>query len=137
MEIKKTDGWSRKKYLELSTPTSEDNVSDQERIARKLRKEYGDIRFSLSALRKLYPLCYKTGWKITLLLVWNGNDWEVEDVEEGKYCFKEKSGRKLKRYWMAWLISSLALWTIFYISWWRQRQSPIQICTAIPVWKKN
>ena len=83
MEIKKTDGWSRKKYLELSAPTSEDNVSDQERIARELRKEYGAIRFSLSALRKRYPLCCKTGWKITLLLVWNGNDWEVEDIEEG------------------------------------------------------
>ena len=39
---KKPDGWSRKIYLELTPPSLEDNVSDQERILRAFREEYGE-----------------------------------------------------------------------------------------------
>ena len=54
---KKQEGWSRKIYLELTPPSPEDNASDQERIWRALREEYGEAGCSLQALRKLYPLC--------------------------------------------------------------------------------
>ena len=51
------EGWSRKIYLELTPPSPEDNVSDQERIKRALREEYGEADCSLQVLRKFYPLC--------------------------------------------------------------------------------
>lgn len=37
------EGWSRKIYLELTPPSLEDNVSDQERILRAFREEYGEV----------------------------------------------------------------------------------------------
>ena len=80
---KKPEGWSRKIYLELTPPSQEDNVSDQERILRALRGEYGEVSCSLPVLKKLYPLCCQADWKITLLLVWNGKSWELADIEPG------------------------------------------------------
>lgn len=77
------NGWSRKIYMELSGPTEEDFASDQERILRELRAEFGEIRCSLKVLKKFYPLCYKAGWKITAFLVWTGCQWELADIEEG------------------------------------------------------
>ena len=69
--------------MELSGPTEEDFASDQERILRELRAEFGEIRCSLKVLKKFYPLCYKAGWKITAFLVWTGCQWELADIEEG------------------------------------------------------
>ena len=80
---KKPDGWSRKIYLELTPPSPEDNASDQERILRALREEYGEAGCSLQVLQKLYPLCCQADWKITVLLVWNGKSWELADIEPG------------------------------------------------------
>lgn len=80
---KKPDGWSRKIYLELTPPSPEDNASDQERILRALREEYGEAGCSLQVLQKLYPLCFQSEWKITVLLVWNGKCWELADIEPG------------------------------------------------------
>ena len=77
------EGWSRKIYLELTPPSPEDNVSDQERIKRVLREEYGEADCSLQVLRKFYPLCSQADWKITALLVWNGKNWELADIEPG------------------------------------------------------
>ena len=54
----RTEGWSRKIYLELTPPSLEDNVSDQERILRALREEYGEAGCSLRVLQKFYPLCF-------------------------------------------------------------------------------
>lgn len=71
------NGWSRKIYMELSGPTEEDFASDQERILRELRAEFGEIRCSLKVLKKFYPLCYKAGWMITAFLVWTGCHYGV------------------------------------------------------------
>lgn len=76
-------GWSQKIYLELEPPCEEDNASDQERIVRALREEFGEISCSLSVLRNLYPVCSSAQWKITLLLVWTGTQWELADIEAG------------------------------------------------------
>lgn len=80
---KTVDGWSRKLYMELPHPTHQDFVSDQERILRELDRELGQVTFSLEALQKLYPLCQEAEWKVTLLLVWNGSAWVLEDIEAG------------------------------------------------------
>lgn len=79
------NGWSRKVYMELPPPSPQDYVSDQERILRELDQELGQVTFSLEALRKLYPLCQEADWKITLLLVWNGSSWVLEDIEAGDH----------------------------------------------------
>ena len=78
-----TNGWSRKIYMELPCPTEEDFVSDQERILRELREEFGEIHCSLKVLKKCYPLCHRAGWKITVFLVWTGCQWELVDIEAG------------------------------------------------------
>lgn len=80
---KRIDGWSRKIYLELELPSMEDPAPDQERILRVLREKFGRISCSLPVLKKFYPLCSQSGWRITVLLVWTGKDWELADIEPG------------------------------------------------------
>lgn len=80
-----TEGWSKKVYLELLPPTEDDNRSDTERILDGL-KEREDLKeericFSPSVLRKIYPICEKAQWNITITLGFDGTGWEILDVE--------------------------------------------------------
>lgn len=77
-------GFSKKEYLSLKMPTEEVPVSDQKRIELALNTlGYESIVFSLKVLRKLYPLCRKSGFDITVTLVHREFDWVVTDVEAG------------------------------------------------------
>ena len=59
--IKDLQGLSEKIYLCLNKPEEEENVSDHLRLSRALEElGYQSIRFSLDALRKIYPLCSDT-----------------------------------------------------------------------------
>lgn len=76
---------SKKIYLELPAPTEEDARSDQQRLMDGL-VEAGveeNVHMPVSILRKLYPLLEEARWKITLSLSWNGENWEVVDIEKG------------------------------------------------------
>ena len=78
------DSISKKEYLSLKMPTEEVSVSDQRRIALALEVlGYGQVCFSLSVLRKLYPLCRNADFDITVTLVHREADWIVTDVEAG------------------------------------------------------
>ena len=78
------EGFSKKEYLSLKMPTEEVPVSDQKRIELALNTlGYETIVFSLKVLRKLYPLCRKSGFDITVTLVHREFDWVVTDVEAG------------------------------------------------------
>lgn len=76
---------SKKIYLELPAPTEEDTRSDQQRLADGLI-EAGvaeAVHMPVPVLRKLYPLLEEAKWMVTLSLSWNGENWEVVDIEEG------------------------------------------------------
>ena len=78
-------GLSRKLYLDLSVPTEEDQRSDQQRILEALSAEgvKEKVHIPVRMLRQLYPLLDRAGWKITVSLSWNGEKWELVDIESG------------------------------------------------------
>ncbi|MCC8104329.1 MAG: ASKHA domain-containing protein [Clostridiales bacterium] len=80
-------GISQKIYLELAPPTEEDNRSSWQRICDSLQKKgCGDVKASTFVLRKLYPLCEKSDWKLTISLCFDDRGWEAVDLEAGDTC---------------------------------------------------
>ena len=74
---------SIKKYLELIPPTEEDFRSSAQRVIDALQAEFGDVTVPVQTLRKLYPLCQKANWKVTVSLAWNGKGWNFTHIEAG------------------------------------------------------
>ena len=79
----KLEGISKKIYLELQLPTEEDSRSAQQRILDGLEQQEIQAKFSLGAMKNLYPLCERAGWKVTVSLAWNGELWMITDLEQG------------------------------------------------------
>ena len=79
------NGLSQKQYLELPLPTEDDPRSDQQRILDSLMAAGVEERVHIPVhiLRELYPLLYNAKWKITVSLAWNGENWEMVEIEEG------------------------------------------------------
>ena len=79
------NGLSQKQYLELPLPTEDDPRSDQQRILDSLMAAGVEERVHMPVhiLRKLYPLLDNAKWKITVSLAWNGENWEMVEIEEG------------------------------------------------------
>ena len=74
---------SEKIYLQLAAPTEEDFRSSAQRISDALEASHGQVRLPVRTLRKLYPLCQKAGWKLTVTLAWNKDHWVLVNVESG------------------------------------------------------
>lgn len=77
------DGLSKKIYMELDMPTEEDSRSYQQRILDELVKQGLEAQMSIRVMRRLYPLCDRAQWKVTVSLAWDGMRWFVVDLEEG------------------------------------------------------
>lgn len=79
------NGLSQKRYLELPLPTEDDPRSDQQRILDSLAATGVEERVHIPVhiLRQLYPLLDNAKWKITVSLAWNGDNWEMVEIEEG------------------------------------------------------
>ena len=79
------NGLSRKIYIKLPLPTEDDPRSDQQRILDSLAVAGVEERVHITVhiLRKLYPLLDNAKWKITVSLAWNGENWEMVEIEEG------------------------------------------------------
>ena len=79
------NGLSQKQYLELPLPTEDDSRSDQQRILDSLMAAGVEERVHIPVhiLRELYPLLDNAKWKITVSLAWNGENWEMVEIEEG------------------------------------------------------
>ena len=79
------NGLSQKQYLELPLPTEDDPRSDQQRILDSLAVAGVEERVHIPVhiLRELYPLLDNAKWKITVSLAWNGENWEMVEIEEG------------------------------------------------------
>lgn len=74
-----------KEYMELPKPGLSDNISDQERIYRELRRrrDIPIMQMGLAILQKLPDLLRKSDWKITALLGYRGGTIEVMEIEPG------------------------------------------------------
>ena len=79
----KTDGISKKIYLELTSPTEEDSRSSQIRILDGLKEQGIKAQMTAKVMRKLYPLCEKSSWRITVSLAWKETGWMAVDLEAG------------------------------------------------------
>ncbi len=76
---------AQKIYLDVPKPNITDNICDQERLFREIRRT-GDIpimQIGLNVLRKLPVLLRANNWKITALLGRRGGTMEVMDIEPG------------------------------------------------------
>ena len=75
----------RKKYIELSEPTLDDNISDVDRIQRYVRHHlgYNEIDFRLDILRKIPILLRESDFKVTLTYVKKKNKLTIIDIESG------------------------------------------------------
>ena len=74
---------SEKLFLRLEPPTEEDFRSSAQRITDALKDSHGPVRVPVQTLRKLYPLCQKADWKLTVTLAWDGDGWVLVNVEAG------------------------------------------------------
>ena len=74
---------SVKIYLQLEAPTEEDFRSSARRITDALRENYGAVTVPVRTLRKLYPLCQRAAWRITVTLSRDGTGWQLVNVEAG------------------------------------------------------
>lgn len=72
-------------YLEMETPTLNDNVSDLERIVRELRKKtgYGTFEICLRCLRSLAMDLRQNNWKVTATIARYANVWQILQVKGG------------------------------------------------------
>ena len=77
------NGMSEKVYLQLDQPTEEDFRSSAQRIEDALQATYGKVQIPVRTLRKLYPLCQKADWNITVTLAKYGDTWMLVHVEAG------------------------------------------------------
>ena len=75
---------SEKIFLQLQAPTEEDFRSSSRRITDALQPDYGQVRVPVQSLRKLYPLCQKAAWKITVTLARDAQGWVLVNVEAGE-----------------------------------------------------
>lgn len=74
---------SEKIYLQLTPPTEEDFRSSARRITDGLPLSCGQVRLPVQTLRKLYPMCQKADWKITVTLARNEAEWVLVNAEPG------------------------------------------------------
>ena len=76
--------FSEKIYLSLKMPTEEASVSDEKRIRLALEAlGYARVTLPLTVLRRLYPMCRKADFDITVTLVHREEHWIATDVEAG------------------------------------------------------
>ena len=76
---------AQKMCLDVPKPNITDNLCDQERLFREIRR-FGDIpimQTGLNVLRKLPALLRANNWKVTALLGRRGGTMEVMDIEPG------------------------------------------------------
>ena len=74
---------SQKLFLTLEPPTEEDSRGDEQRLLRAVEERLSPAELPLPVLRRLYPLCRRAGWRVTVTAVWRGNRWQITDVEAG------------------------------------------------------
>jgi len=75
-----------KVFLNLPTPTPDDNIPDTARILRELRKKlkFADYEFSYSSLKELFLNLRRSDWKVTVTLTRQNDVGKIIQIEEGQ-----------------------------------------------------
>jgi uncharacterized 2Fe-2S/4Fe-4S cluster protein (DUF4445 family) len=75
----------KKVFLSLPKPTSEDNISDIDRVTRELRKltPYDNFDISLACLQNLADKLRSNDWKVTATVAKYGDVGRILKIEEG------------------------------------------------------
>ena len=75
----------QKIYLELPPPTLQDNLGDQERLYREIRRyvPVSSIQMGLKVLQPLPKMLRQSGWKVTATVGQRGGTTELIQVEAG------------------------------------------------------
>jgi len=76
---------AQKIFLKIKEPTSEDNISDMDRVIRELQRKTDHRGFEV-ALRCLQGLASKlreNRWQVTVTIAKHGDIWRVLDIEPG------------------------------------------------------
>ncbi|MFC1886334.1 ASKHA domain-containing protein [Thermodesulfobacteriota bacterium] len=75
----------QKLCLKLEEPSSEDNISDMDRIIRELRRKTEDrtFEFSLRCLQGLASKLRDNHWKVTITIAKRGELWRILQIESG------------------------------------------------------
>lgn len=75
----------RKRYIELSEPTLDDNISDVDRLERYVRNNlgYNEIDFKLDILRKMPTVLREDNFKATITYVKKKNKLTIINIEPG------------------------------------------------------
>ena len=74
---------SIKIYLELNMPGDNDTVGDKDRIINALSDKYKNIIMPYKIIKKLYPLCRNSNFKITITMIKREHDFIITDIEGG------------------------------------------------------
>ncbi len=76
---------TKKIFLDLPRPTSQDNISDLDRILREIKKSenISGVQVSLANIRSLAQILRAAGWKITVTLGRRNNGSEIILIEPG------------------------------------------------------
>lgn len=79
------DPLSQKAFLSLPPPTLDDNVGDQERVYRELRRgrSIPIMQMGLAQLRQLARLLRENDWQVTATMGQRGGTVEVTEIEGG------------------------------------------------------
>ena len=73
---------SEKIYIPIHTPAEDASVGDREQLLQTLAKQgFEAVTLPLPVLRRLYPLCRKTDYTVTLAR--REQDWVIVDLEAG------------------------------------------------------
>ncbi len=75
----------RKIYMELPSPTMDDNISDIARVSRELRKRLGwhSYEISLSCLRRLSEKLREAEFKVTASIAKDKNRYKILRIDQG------------------------------------------------------
>jgi uncharacterized 2Fe-2S/4Fe-4S cluster protein (DUF4445 family) len=75
----------QKIYLDLKTPSPEDNMADIDRIVRGLRQktEYESFEIHLHCLQGLAAKLRNNDWKVTATISRHGDLWRILQIEKG------------------------------------------------------
>lgn len=72
---------TKKILLELTPPSLINNLADVDRLRNELNKHFTKVRIPFEMMSKIPFICREADWKVTATVGYNGDDWELIDLE--------------------------------------------------------
>ncbi|WP_066635490.1 ASKHA domain-containing protein [Desulfolucanica intricata] len=77
------DPITKKIFLNILPPSMYNNQADVDRLREELIKQFGPVRVPLELMQAIPAICRKAEWQVTATIGYNGNDWELINLEPG------------------------------------------------------